>query len=113
MNRDLPLRISPDAILEAIIEVRFELQTLPEIFLGQVLGSSALQGLRPIRLPQADIPASARESDVSFRYQPSYQLEGAGELVRVGSNMLSIHGLPPYRGWESFRPPAMEIIRAC
>lgn len=113
MDRDLPRRINPDAILEAIIEVRFELQTLPEIFLGQLLSSPALAGLRPVRLPQADIPAAARESDANFRYQPSYQLEGEQELIRIGSSMLSIHRLPPYCGWEKFLPRAAQIVGAC
>lgn len=113
MDRDLPRRIDPDAIVEAIVEVRFDPNTLPEIFLGQLLSSSALEGLRPVRLPQADIPFSAKGSDPSFRYQPSYQLEGEHELVRVGSNVLSIHRLPPNCGWEKFFPRVGEILQAC
>lgn len=113
IDRDLPRRINPDAIVEALIEIRFELSTLPEVFLGQLLSSPALAGLRPVRLPQADIPSAAKESEPSFKYQPSYQLEGENELLRVGSNVLSIHQLPPYCGWEKFAQRASSILREC
>jgi uncharacterized protein (TIGR04255 family) len=109
----LPVRINPDAIVEALIEIRFDLGTFPEIFLGQVLTSSSALRLRPVRLPGADLPQSAKDSDSNLRYQPAYQLEGERELVRVGSNVLSIHRLPPYCGWDEFLPRCIEILRAC
>lgn len=111
MTRELPTRINPDAILEAIVEIRFGVMELPEIFLGRLLSSSVFRELTPTRLPQADIPVSARESDASLRFQPIFQLEGEGELVRVGTNALSIHILPPYWGWVKFKNRVEEIIR--
>lgn len=110
---ELPSRINPDAIVEALIEIRFDLGTFPEVFIGQVLTSAAALRLRPVRLPGADLPQTAKDSDPNLRYQPAYQLEGNGELVRVGSNVLSIHRLPPYCGWEQFLPRALEILQAC
>lgn len=110
---DLPIRIDPDAIVEALIEIRFDLGTFPEIFLGQVLTSASSLRLRPVRLPGADLPQAAKDSDPNLRYQPAYQLEGEGELVRVGSNVLSIHRLPPYCGWDQFLSRSVEILQAC
>lgn len=112
MTRDLPARINPDAILEAIVEIRFGVVDLPEIFLGKVLSAPVFGDLLPTRLPQADIPASARENDASLRIQPVYQLERQGELIRVGTNVLSIHVLPPYCGWEDFKKRVDEIIQS-
>jgi uncharacterized protein (TIGR04255 family) len=112
MTTDLPKRINPDAILEAVVEIRFVLNELPEIFLGRLLSSEVFSGLAATRLPQADIPASARESEASLRFQPIYQLEGEGELIRVGTNALSIHVLPPYWGWARFSARVGEILRA-
>ncbi len=110
---NLPTRIDPDAIVEALIEVRFELEVFPEIFLGQVLASASVLGLRATRLPGADLPAVAKSSDAALRYQPAYQLEGEAELVRVGSNVLSIHRLAPYCGWDRFLARSMQILEAC
>lgn len=110
MTRELPSRISPDAILEAIVEIRFDPGVLPEIFMGKLLSSKVFQGLTPTRLPQADIPMSAREVDPALRAQPIYQLQGEGELVRIGSSMLSLHMVAPYRGWDRFRERAAQII---
>lgn len=112
MTRELPARIKPDAILEAIVEIRFGIVELPEIFLGRLLSAPVFGDLLPTRLPQADIPVSARESDPNLRFQPIYQLERDGELIRVGTNALSIHILPPYCGWDQFKARVDEIIRS-
>jgi hypothetical protein len=37
MNRELPARINPDAILEAIVEIRYRMDELPEIFMGRLV----------------------------------------------------------------------------
>jgi uncharacterized protein (TIGR04255 family) len=110
VSNHLPERISPDAILEAIVELRFAADELPEVFLGRLLTSSALRDLRPIRLPQADIPFAARDADSTLRYQPIYQLELGNELVRIGTGAVSYHRLSPYGDWEGFFGRAKEII---
>lgn len=112
MTRDLPSRIDPDAILEALIEIRFAAGDLPEIFMGALLSSPVFKGLTPTRLPQADIPMSARESDPALRYQPVYEMKGENELIRIGTSSISIHKLVPYCGWSAFRERTHEIVSA-
>lgn len=107
---DLPQRIAPDAILEGIIELRFEPSDLPEVFLGKLLTTPILRDLSPTRLPQADIPYSAREADPNLRVQPIYQLEAGNELIRIGTSTISFHVLQPYPGWNAFYRRAGEII---
>jgi len=107
----VPRRIQPDAIAECIVEIRFAPQELPEVFLGRLLTSPALKNLRPVRLPQADIPFSAREADATLRYQPVYQFDAGNELVRIGTGAISFHVLPPYPGWDRFYARAEEIMR--
>jgi uncharacterized protein (TIGR04255 family) len=106
----VPKRIHPDAIAECVVEIRFAPDDLPEVFLGRLLTSSALKGLRPVRLPEADIPFSARESDPKLRYHPIYQLEAGNELVRIGTGAISLHVLPPYPGWDAFYRRIEEIV---
>lgn len=107
----VPRRIHPDAIAECIVEIRFAPQELPEVFLGRLLTSPVLKELRPVRLPQADIPFSAREADLNLRYQPVYQFDSGNELVRIGTGSISFHTLPPYPGWDRFYARAEEIMR--
>jgi uncharacterized protein (TIGR04255 family) len=109
--QELPKRISPDAILESIIELRFSSGELPEVFLGRLLTSEVFRGLSPTRLPQADIPFSAREADENLRFQPIYQLEAGNELVRLGTGSISLHYLPPYPGWSALFGRAESIVR--
>jgi uncharacterized protein (TIGR04255 family) len=111
LSRGVPQRINPDAIAECIIEIRFASRELPEVFLGRLLTSPVFSNLRPVRLPEADIPISAREADPKLRYQPIYQLEAGTELIRISTGAISFHVLRPYPGWTNYFARAEEIIR--
>jgi hypothetical protein len=52
----LPTKLKDDAILEAVLEIRFEPapMVVPEIFLGQFVGAPAWAGFRAARLGAAD-----------------------------------------------------------
>ena len=93
------------------MEVRFASQELPEVLLGRLLSSPITKGLEPVRLPQADIPYSAREADPNLRYQPCYQLAFENELIRLGTGAISYHVLAPYPGWDRFFSRAEELLR--
>lgn len=51
----LPERVEPDAIVEALLEIRFDSTTLPEIFLGRMADKPTLRGLQQRRLPAYEI----------------------------------------------------------
>lgn len=113
MTRVTPERIEPDAILEAIVELRFDVDQLPEIIIGKLLSSPYLADWVITRLPQADIPYAAKKSDASLRYQPMYQLEQGSWLIRLSANQLSLHILPPYCGWQLFESKTREFLSHC
>jgi uncharacterized protein (TIGR04255 family) len=70
----LPERIDPDAIIEALVEFRFEHSELPELMLGRLLDAQLWEGHTQTRLPTADIPQPIREMDPNLRYQPLVEL---------------------------------------
>lgn len=113
MTRTLPKRIEPDAIVEAIVEVRFQTDLFPEVILGRLLSSPFLSTWSATRLPGSDIPYAARDAEAAFRYQPMFQLERGTELIRLGAYHLSLHILPPYCGWEQLRAKAREFLEQC
>lgn len=105
-------QIDPDAILESIVEIRFTPEGLPEIPLGRMLSSEVLAGLEITRLPEADIPFSARQADPSLFVQSMYQAEGRNFIVRIGLGAISFHVVAPYPGWGEFSKLAISTLRS-
>jgi uncharacterized protein (TIGR04255 family) len=100
----LPERINPDAILEALVEFRFDHTELPELVLGRLLDAPLWNGYTQTRLPAADIPQPIRDIDANLRYQPVVELrKGDGSRVaKIGGHVVSYHVVGPYPGWAIF-----------
>jgi uncharacterized protein (TIGR04255 family) len=101
----LPARIPPDAILEALVEFRFEHADLPELVLGRLLDVPLWAEFSQTRLPAADIPQPLRDSDINLRYQPLVELRKAdgSRIAKIGGRVMSYHIVAPYPGWDVFR----------
>lgn len=108
----LPDRITPDAIIEALIEMRFETADLPEIVLGRLIDAAHWMDYAQSRLPAADIPQAIREADPDLRYQPLLELRRQDGLraVKVGGRVLSYHVTTSYPGWLTFQHEIQGVI---
>lgn len=108
----LPRKLKKDAIAEALCEVRFESQELPELAVGKLAAQIQWKNYAPNRLPASDIPGPIRSQDPSLRNQPILELRSPERhrLVKVGSNVLSYHVIAPYCGWERFRIEIDEVL---
>jgi uncharacterized protein (TIGR04255 family) len=100
----LPQKLKHDAILEAVVEIQFEHDTVSEVVIGKLAAADAWAGYQSVRLPLADFPAGLRDSDPQLRHQAIMQLQRPepGELVKIGPRSISLHHLAPYDGWASF-----------
>jgi uncharacterized protein (TIGR04255 family) len=101
----IPERIDPDAILEALVEFRFEHSELPELVLGRLLDAQLWERHTQTRLPAADIPQPIREMDANFRYQPLVELRknDGNRVAKIGGHVMSYHVVRQYPGWATFR----------
>ncbi len=108
----LPKKLKHDAIMEAVVEIRFESGEIPEILLGKLADDAAWRGMESIRLPFADMPATLRLSDVNLRFQPLVELrDGANsKSLKIGTHVMSFHIMRPYCGWERFRPQIAQVV---
>ena len=111
-----PAKLNPDAIAEAICEVRFECEeskSLPELVVGKLAAFRNWEQFAKIRLPISDIPAPIRAQDPNLRNQPSLELRQAQNLrlAKIGPNVLSYHRLAPYPGWDDFKNEIEETIK--
>jgi uncharacterized protein (TIGR04255 family) len=107
-----PVKLKHDAIVEALVEIRFSMATIPEIFYGRLAELPPWKGFKQEQLPASNIPAALRQVDLNFRYQPVFALIGEENLraVRIGPQVLSYHRVMPYVGWARFKPEIDEAI---
>jgi uncharacterized protein (TIGR04255 family) len=108
MDRDrLPTKLRDDAILEAVLEIRFEPAPaaapapLPEIFIGRFADNEAWRGFRHARTAAADIPAPLRQVDPNLRYVPLIEMTSpdGGRVLRIGPQAVSYSRRGAYPGW--------------
>lgn len=99
---DLPKKLSRDAILEALLEIRFETKQVGELLVGRLASAPLFEGYDVSRLPLASFPAEVRDADPNLRYQPTLQLvsPSINELIKIGPYAISMHALAPYQGWD-------------
>jgi uncharacterized protein (TIGR04255 family) len=104
----LPDKLTSDAILEAVLEVRFETNThmVPEVIFGRFADNPEWSEYRQARLPTADIPAALKQLEPNLKYQPSLEFTSPDGIVclRIGSNVMSASRRGEYIGWSVFEP---------
>ncbi|HVP46883.1 MAG TPA: TIGR04255 family protein [Bryobacteraceae bacterium] len=106
----VPKKLKNDAIVEAILEVRFDTTTIPEILFGRLADYEPWKELSQRRLPAYDIPATLRQVDPNLRFQAVFELSGEQRAVRIGPQVVSYHRTVPYIGWERFWPELQQTI---
>lgn len=107
----LPKKLKHDAIVEAICELRFDTAQPAELVVGRLLDKSPVPG-DAVRLAVADIPAPVRQSIPDLQFHPWYEIRSpAGQLLRVGPNVLSYHRTPQYVGWDQFKTEISATVQ--
>jgi len=103
---ELPNRLSPDMISEALFEMRFEHTDLSEMVTGRLSTRLEAQGWKVSRLPAADLPEQVRLTTPAMRFLPILEMRSAEgqEIIRVGPHVLSHHVVGDYMGWSVFQP---------
>jgi uncharacterized protein (TIGR04255 family) len=109
-KKDIPKKLKHDAIVEAILEIRFQTTTIPEMLFGRLADYQPWKDFSHSRLPAQDIPRAIREGDPYLKLQPLFALSNSQCTVRIGPNAISFHRAAPYEGWSVFHPQIEEMI---
>lgn len=110
---ELPEKLTRDAILEAILEVRFDMTTLPEVLFGRLVSYEPWKNLKQKRMPAYNVPAPLRDADEDLRFQPIFELTAndSKRSIRIGPHVLSFHIMAPYIGWKLFEAELRETVQ--
>jgi uncharacterized protein (TIGR04255 family) len=108
----LPKKLKHDCIVEALCELQFQTEEQAEIVIGRLSDRGSWREWSKFRLPVSDIPPIVRATDPQLQFQPILEFRGPeGDcLIKIGSNVISIHNIGRYWGWEIFQPKIMEVV---
>ncbi|MFH1052704.1 MAG: TIGR04255 family protein [bacterium] len=107
----LPKKITPCPIIDALLEIRFSINTDPNAVFGQLYSYFKESFSKPESLPILQVPEYIRKVDPNFQFKPHYRLEKDGFILQIGSDVLTISSFPEYIGWNNFSEMIYEILK--
>ncbi|NUM82063.1 TIGR04255 family protein [bacterium] len=94
----LPSKLTPEPLVEAVVEVRFE-SAMPQ---GDVISKMLLALNKSFpQFNSIDIPPELR-STPQFKYHGSMALARGNLSTRIGHNVISVNCTTPYLGWPRY-----------
>jgi uncharacterized protein (TIGR04255 family) len=111
-RKPIPKKLTHDAIIEAVFEMRFDMASIPEVLYGRLADHPAWKKFAQRRLPAYELPAVLRLADENLRYQPVFELVDAvgNRSIRIGPQVLSYHQREPYVGGTEFQRNLREAV---
>ena len=106
-----PTKITPDPIIDAVVEFRFESEIPPDAILGMLFSVVRNEFSNFTKLPIAEIPEEIRRNDPQLKFAPCYQSISNGYRLNVGPSVISLGKIGEYVGWkEHFYPFLRKLI---
>jgi len=107
-------KLRDDPIVEAILGLRFATPELQEVVVGRLSDIDLWRGLQKTRLPAASIPEPLRAVNPALQFSPTIEIRGAAGIgaVRIGGDVLNLHFMRPYAGWEKVFPCMGDVVNA-
>lgn len=99
----IPKKITPDFILEAVVELRFQTNLPADAIFGLVY--NRLNELFPNSyeaLPILQLPEALRLQDKNLEFAPYHKFKSKQFQVQVGPKVLSVICSKPYSGWDEY-----------
>lgn len=110
----LPKKLKKDAILEALVELRFESNEVEEIVIGRLSDTRKWKSFERKATPIAELPQTVRIQNAAFKFSPLVEFWSPDKraAVKIGGNVASLHILSPYPGWAEFRKQITTLLTA-
>lgn len=98
----LPLKISPNPIIEAVAEIRFESLLPNDAVFGIIYNLFKDKFPTLEELPTLQIPNHIRDNDSKLKIQPLYRLSNENYIMQIGPRICSLAIIDQYNGWKDF-----------
>lgn len=108
---DVPRKITPCPIKEAVFEVRFK-PALPEDAVFGVLYTFFKEEFTNFEpLPIMQLPNAIRSQDPNLKYAAHYRCCSNSFIVQIGPRAVSFININEYVGWDTFYSKIEEVIK--
>ncbi|MEA1988717.1 MAG: TIGR04255 family protein [Pseudomonadota bacterium] len=107
----IPKKITPNPVVEAVVELRFDTNIPSEAVLGVVY--PVLQEIingEFEKLPILQLPEHVRMNDHNLKFAPHFKFKNDSYQVNIGPRVLAIVAVQPYKGWEEYSPLINKIL---
>lgn len=110
MKVQIPKKITPCPIQEAVVGLRFETDIVSEAVFGIVYNEFKDQYKTVQKLPILNVPEEIRMNDPALMYQPWYHLKEENCIIAIGPKILGISNKKEYSGWAIFSEIILQAI---
>jgi uncharacterized protein (TIGR04255 family) len=108
---EIPSKIKPCPIVEAIIELRFSSDFPDDAVFGLIYNAFRDEYPTPEKLPILQLPERVRSQDPNLTYMPHYRSVKDQYLMQIGPKMFSFANIKEYVGWDIFSKEIYSIIK--
>lgn len=107
---DIPTKITPCPIVEAIAELRFVTNLPDDAVFGVIYNKFHNEFGKPDKLPVLQLPDAIRSQDPNLIYVPHYKFHKGDYIMQVGPKVLSLANVKEYVGWDKFSDKIKETF---
>ncbi len=108
---NLPKRITPCPIIDALLEIRFVTSVHPSAIFGIFYNSISAKYPTVEKLPILQVPEPIRENDPSFQFKPYFKVTDNKFIVQIGPDVITISSHPKYAGWDNFSTEIFSLLQ--
>lgn len=106
----IPKKITPCPIAEAIFEIRFDSLLPGEAIFGILYNEFKDEFKDFTKLPILQLPEAIRSRDRNLIHSPHYKLTRDNFLLQIGPKVLALVNLKEYSGWNTFSQKILDTI---
>jgi uncharacterized protein (TIGR04255 family) len=108
---EIPKKISPCPITEAIVEMRFKSKVPEEAIFGVLYSEFKSDFPEVEKLPILQIPEHFRSNDPNLIHKPWYKLKNNDKyIIQIGPRMFSLINVGEYVGWIDFSSKIKDVF---
>lgn len=107
---DIPKKIDPCPIVEAIVELRFDSSLPNDAVFGVIYNQFKDEFEKVGKLPILQLPENIRSKDKNLIYKPHYKLQKGEFVVQIGPKVFSFSNVNEYVGWDTLSEKIKDTV---